>query len=302
MNYDIEELFTTAIMIDKPMLIVEGVDDIKIYENITERINREYDVYAIENIPNYSEGCEEVIRAINDLQTKINENEKNGKYILGIIDADVRHFKNSIPNMKELFVLKYYSIESHFISRSNLKVLIGELTYNGNKNISKEVLDYCESDLEKRLKELYYYSLDALKNAVVKNYISTIGYSDNPGLLYNGSKWPIIEKKKRNLDYFAKKFSLNYDLKNIKRITKGKWLLFYYSSSVLNKLITLKDACRDNKIPQCQYCKRGNYSKCLYKLNASYNVDLIQRKLLTYYDNNELKYIYDRLLLLGSAN
>ncbi len=302
MNFDIEELLTTALIIDKPMIIVEGSDDIKVYENLVERLNREYDVYAIENINNYTEGCDEVIRAIKDLQQKINENDRNEKYILGIIDADVRLFRNSIPNLKGLLVLKYYSFESHFITRSNLKILIGEITNNGNKTISNEVLDYCESDLEQILKELYYYSLEALKNALIENYNSVIGYSDKPGLLYSGHHWTKIKKKKRNLDYFAKKHSLKYDLKTLKRISKGKWLVFYYSSSILNKLKTLKDACKDNKIPQCQFCKKSKHNKCLRKLNSSYNVDLIQKKLLNYYDNNELKYVNDRLLLLNSVN
>ncbi len=302
MNYDIEELFTTAIMVDKPMIIVEGSDDIKVFENLVEQINREYDVYAIENINNYSEGCAQVIRAIEDLQLKINENDRNEKYILGIIDADVRRFRNSIPKLKGLFVLRYYSFESHFISRSNLKILVGEITNNGNKAISKEVLDYCESDLEHKLKELYYYSLEALKNALIKNYNSVIGYSDSPGLLYSGHHWTKIKKIKRNLDYFAKKYSLQYNLKTLKRISKGKWLVFYYSSSVFSRLKTLKDACKDNKIPQCQFCKKSNHNKCLRKLNSSYNVDFIQMKLLNHYDKSELKYVYDRLLLLNNMN
>lgn len=302
MNYDIEELLTTAITIDKPMIIVEGSDDVKIYENIIEHIDRDYDVYAIENIKDYSEGCEEVIRAIADLQLKINESERNDKYILGIIDADVRQFRNTIPNLKCIFVLKYYSFESHFISRSNLKVMVGEVTNNGNTAISKEVLDYCESDLEKHFKELYYYSLESLKNALVVNYNSVIGYSASPGLLFSQHHWAAIKTKKRNLDYFAKKHTIKYDLKTLKRIAKGKWLLFYYSSSVLNRLKTLKDACKDNKLPQCQFCKCSNHNKCLRKLNSNYNVDLIQKKLSNYYDKNELKYIYDRLLLLNSIN
>lgn len=302
MEYDLEELLTAAIMLDKPIILVEGSDDIKLYENLLNNINKECDVYAIENVDSYSEGCDEVIRAIKDIQNKINENPHNERYILGIIDADVRPFRNEIPKIKGLFVLKYYSFESHFITRSNLKKLISEITCNGNKSISEELLDYCESDLEKRFKELYYYSLEALKNSVTNNYNSIVVYSDNAGMLYSNYHLSKIKAKKRTHDYFANKHSLKYNLISLKSIAKGKWLLFYYSSSILSKLKNLKDACKNKLIAPCQFCKKGNYNKCLRKLNGTYDVKQVQNKLLNIYDRDELKYIYDRFNLLGSYN
>jgi hypothetical protein len=261
-------------------------------------ISKEGNVYAIENIENYSEGCSEVIRAIRDLQTRINK--RNRRFLLGIIDGDVHYYRNTIPKLKCIFILKYYSFESHFISKLNLRNLARSLISNSKLNTSKEVIDYCYEEVNTKFGELYYYSLEALKRSLKPNYASVISYSTPAGTLYCNHFLPIIKQKKKRLTYFAKSKKIKFDIKNLKKIAKGKWLLHYFATSSLSRLNRLKVACNNGEITRCQFCSQGKLNKCLRRLNSNYSVDNVKSKLLTMFEENEFRYIFNRLNKLGN--
>ena len=52
------------------------------------------------------------------------------KYVMGIIDRDVRQFLNNLPSKNNLLVLKYYSYETHLITDVTIKRLLEQLTKN----------------------------------------------------------------------------------------------------------------------------------------------------------------------------
>lgn len=298
MTLKLPELFNSAIMTSTPMIIVEGSDDVGFYESVLNHVSKEGNVYAIENILNYAEGCSEVIRAIQDLQSRINE--KNKQFLLGIIDGDVHYYRNTTPKLKCIFILKYYSFESHFISQANLKILIGNLISNSKFSTSKEVMDYCNKEIDIKFRELYYYSLEALKKSLKPNYASVVSYSTPAGTLYCNHFFQAIKQRKYNLNYFARSKKIVFDMNNLKKIAKGKWLLHYFAASSLSRLNNLSLACNNGEITQCQFCSQGKPNKCLRRLNSNYNVDNIKSKLLSMFDEREFRYIFKRFNKLGN--
>lgn len=302
LKYDLEEIVTEAIMSKTPAVIVEGRDDVKFYQRLAAEIRKNVMVYAIENIEEYSEGCNSVIKCIENLQDKIKEREDNINYILGIIDRDARYFRNEIPsNLLGLFVLKYYSYESHFVTRNNLRNLIANVTNIDFNLIDDKALDFVEADLKIDYENLYFMALEALKKACTTGYKASISYRRSAGALIDVSCKTVIlkdiEPKKKALESFAKGFKLTK--KDIKLVAKGKWLLYVFSYSVLKKIRDLNDACTCGLIPKCQFCICGNSEKCLWKLDSNYQLGHIVTFLLNFIDDTEVIYIKDRMRQLA---
>ncbi len=304
-QYDIDELVSTAYTTERPLILVEGADDIQIYDKIS---GQKYIIKAIETVPDYNEGNKSVIDAITYLQEKINNKPKLKKYILGIIDRDARYYRNEIPELECLFVLKYYSIESHFVTQTNLEKVLFEVTNIHSELLNKTLFDFIENDIEKTYKRLYYFSLEALKNACISSYQGIIGYErDNDGkkvtkgrILKDDQLFKKINKKQNELNIFAGSLNLSYNKDVIKSISKGKWLLYIYSHFILKKIKLLQSSCKEKKINQCQYCKIQKYDNCLYKLkNKNIQSDYVETILLNKQDEKELQYLYDRFSELG---
>ena len=309
-QYNLKELVADALMNKYPLILVEGKDDIQIYDKITSNLSIECEIKAIENIPDYGEGNEYIIKAIENLQEVIVTKPELLKYILGIIDRDARFYKDELPELKGLFILKYYSIESNFIARNNLKNALFELTEINSRLCNNELLDYIEKEIKEIYLRLYYVSLEALKNACIKDYSGLIGFSkDIDGreirkgkilkIIKEESLYLSFNKKKDELDEFASTKNISFNLEIVKFISKGKWLLHVYSDFILNKIKKLAEYCKNEQILQCQYCKTGKYNKCLYKLKRAVQIHHVESMLLNKIDENEFKYIYDRFRLLG---
>ena len=107
MKNDLEETVIAAMMCNQPVILVEGQDDIKFYDNIATLEGLSVGVQAIENIADYSEGCEQVCNAMDEVETLIQNDNRLKKYVMGIIDRDVRQFLNNLPSKNNLLVLKY---------------------------------------------------------------------------------------------------------------------------------------------------------------------------------------------------
>ncbi|NOH14850.1 DUF4435 domain-containing protein [Clostridium cochlearium] len=290
-------------MTKNPAVIVEGKDDIKFYKNLCENIKKNIEVIAVDNIKGVADGCTGVIECIESIQDDIKKNINNLKYILGIIDGDVRCYRDEIPNnIYGIFVLKYYSYESHFVTRQNLKNIVGLTASVGKSYIDDKTLDYIEKDVQNDYKKIFYVSLEALKNACIKEYDSIISYKDKPEYIFNNlytgkNIMKSLMRKKNQLDEFAKQYNITFS--DFKKVIKGKWLLYTYYNSVYRNLKKLPDACRNNIITKCQYCKSGQPEKCLWNLDYNYKLEYIISIALNYYDNNELEYINDRLKQLA---
>lgn len=135
MRYDLVRLLNRAIQLNKPFLLVEGKDDPQIYDRIAEKADKQVDIFPVNMVEDYASGCDNVIKAIDKLQPKFDERPENEHLVLGIIDRDSRPYRPlqedeiDYRTLKSLFILKYYSIETYFATRNNLKKLIEKLTY-----------------------------------------------------------------------------------------------------------------------------------------------------------------------------
>lgn len=81
MKNDLEETVIAAMMCNQPVILVEGQDDIKFYDNIATLEGLSVGVQAIENIADYSEGCEQVCNAMDEVETLIQNDNRLKKYV-----------------------------------------------------------------------------------------------------------------------------------------------------------------------------------------------------------------------------
>ena len=71
MKNDLEETVIAAFMCKQPVILVEGQDDIKFYDNIASLKRLSVGVQAIETIDGYSEGCEQVCNAMRSEERRV---------------------------------------------------------------------------------------------------------------------------------------------------------------------------------------------------------------------------------------
>lgn len=306
-KHNLADLLVQSIIRKRPFLLVEGVDDVQIYENIAEKSGKKVDIYIINNIKEYdTAGCDSVIKAVYNLQPKLAERADNIHHFLGIIDSDVRPYRGVQKGEidfsqlldKGLFMLKYYSIETYFATKSNLRKLVRKHTSLTSDMITADLLNLIETEFNNIKSELYFISLEALKNACIPDYEGIIGYDndqineENRRVHFNQQ---LIEKR-NDLNAFAN--DLEISEADFKRICKGKWLLKNYTHKAYSKIQSLSKLCINNQINQCQSCIAQNYQSCLYKHIRGYNVSNVYNDILEYVDEAECQDIIERIKLL----
>lgn len=303
MKYDIDETVAAALMSGEPVILVEGIDDIKFYGNIAEKCNLMINVHAIETIEGYGEGCTEVLRAIEDIQDKIARDDRLQKYVLGIIDRDARYYRGELPNLKCIFVLKYYSYESHLITNVTIKKQIQMMTRVNNSMINDNIINYLLREFDKKLDRAYYIALEALKNSCVPDYKGCVSYSCKAGNIFDRGAfnyiWSKIELKKVELEQFAYEYGITRN--DIKYILKGKWWLHLWCELIVEQAKTFHLRC-GNVFTECQMCKSGKKDKCLWKQEGNFQMGQLKSFLCSIdaIDLEEIRYVYERLKLLAS--
>lgn len=293
MKNDLEETIVAAFMCKQPVIIVEGQDDIKFYDNIATLNGLMVDVQAIETIDGYSEGCDQVCNAIDEAISLIQNDKRLRKYVVGIIDRDVRQYLNTLPAKDNLLVLNYYSYETHLITDATIKKLLEQLTKVPGSLITQDVVDWIKLDFKNQSNELYYFSLEALKKMCDDTYQADITYGLNGGAVIGAGKryrWNLIQPKTNDLNQFATIHNISKS--DLKYIAKGKWLLATWCDYLIKKVKKLHLVC-GTQLPQCNYCKAGQIDKCLWKPSSSFQVVEIESLLYTqqFIDLNEVNYI-----------
>ncbi len=295
MENDLEETIIAAFMCKRPVVIVEGQDDIKFYDNIASLNNILIDVQAIEMIAEYSEGCKQVCNAMEEVSRIIQNDSRLKKYIIGIIDKDVREYLDEIPSCDNLLVLKYYSYETHLITDVTIKKLIEQLTMISESSITDDVIKVFKQSFTEVARKLYYFSLEALKKRFDNSYQANVGYGEKSGaLIGNGGeyKWRLIEEKINDLDQFASIHNITPD--NLKSIANGKWFLEAWCECLTKEVKELHKLC-GTAIPMCKYCSSGQKNKCLWRASSTFQREQIKSLLYTtqFIDVDEVKYISD---------
>ena len=295
------QLISRARMEKKPLIVVEGKEDIHIYEQFAKKVNKNVRVRAVETFPEYSEGCKQVKKFIEDAQDEISKNEENKKFILGIVDRDATYFRNELPELECLFVLRAYSFESHFVTRNNLEYAL-ENYLNSNFGITNKIIDYIMNEFYKSLSIFYYFSLEALKNACVKDYSGVVRFKMSHGHLKNvDDLTEDIMAKKDELDQFAS--GLNIRFSDAQIIIKGKWLLDHFIENTLKSISKLSDNCISNSLidgqERCTFCQNEITDKCSWKPKRGYNINTYRGFIFQYHEVSEVEYIYEKFRRLG---
>ncbi|WP_318475554.1 DUF4435 domain-containing protein [Photobacterium leiognathi] len=283
-----------------PSIIVEGVDDIPIYDELVNNIEHDYKVFAVENLEGFNAGCDGVISAMNYIDALPRSRHDYEKFIIGIIDKDVKDFRNEIPDNKYIFPLKYYSMESHFICKD---LIIDLVKYSTKTTASLRDLQLENLIFEKimtSLNNLYYISLDALYGSLDSNYKSDISYSATVGRFKDPVLLNKIELKKTQLQEFADSKGISFNIESMKKFIKGKWLLDVFCIEFEKKLKELPLECTSGAIQSCQCCISEAEEKCLYKIKEGVNHKSIKTYLMTSTNHNEFGYVKERLLAMSS--
>lgn len=300
-HYEIDEIFNEAVMTGIPSLIVEGIDDVTIYSNICCSNNLKAEIYAVEHIEGFSEGCIEVIKSIKALTKLINDDYVLEEHILGVIDKDVRDFRADIPNLAALLVLKYYSIESHFISKSAVNHILNLCSKLEKSYIDDELCSLIAHHIELKIGELYYCYLESLKASVEPTYQPLCSYSFHLGRFNKQEVIDAIMLKKDELDTFACKLNISNCLDDIKKIANGKWLIDLFSQELINIVNYLKDSCKEHKIKTCKSCLNEAFEKCFYRINEGVTNKTIKSISLSNTIGDEFSYIANRIASLNGA-
>ncbi len=272
----IENIFIQAEM-SGAIVIVEALSDRQIYTQLADKFASQVGVTIYP--ANYFEecnadNCENVIQAIRILQDGFNEDADNLKHVLGIIDRDSTAYQNpekwvEINQLKGLLILRYYSIETYFVTSNNLSQVICAFTKAIPTDISATFL----AELEKTFKEsqeiLYYMGLDALmthcqEGKFFNKWWSNLRFDKMKKGLEVAKKCSCLiftqdtkqhkafkkikktfggieafnaehlGRKKNDLDKFA--FQNKISASQIKEIVSGKWYLLHYVKTIHEEL------------------------------------------------------------------
>ncbi len=302
----INNLLANAVITERPLIVVEGKDDIQFYDTISERIDREFKIMAVENINGYTEGCDKVIDLTSDIQNALIQQPNLQKLYLGIIDKDARDYRdihhfNTINAYLNLFILNYYSYESHYITRENIRKVIKQFTSINNDLLGEVFVENTFLEITSSIVDILYYpSLEALKNATTQNYVTEVGYSDKfHAFTRNPNKVAAVIAKQNDLNLVADNFNLTKNFGTLKLFSKGKWVLECFADLMKVKLNSLDEHCKNGNIAQCQYCENGVNDKCLYKTKPLLNNTNIASLVLSSIDINETDYIAQKLSQLN---
>lgn len=293
--YEIDELLNEAVMTGVPILIVEGIDDISIYSDVSQKVTFDVEVYAVETIEGYGEGCDQVIAAVEELNTLQNDSHNLSNHILGVIDKDVRDFRGEIPDIDPILVLNYYSIESHFVSKTIVEYILHLCTKVDKELITDGICQIIMDEIETKLLDLYYFSLESLKNSLEVDYDAKFSYSFSCGRINDQHTRELVLSKRAILDDFATENNLRPCLDTLKAITKGKWLIDVFSTELIGSINNLKKKCEEQVISSCRSCITEAYDKCLYRIKDGFTKKTIKSLALSNVNGSEFNYIIERI-------
>lgn len=296
--YEVDEILNEAIMTGVPSIIVEGIDDISIYIDLSRHATFDIEVYAVEHIEGFGQGCDQVLKAIEALEEIPAIDIELQAHILGIIDKDVRDFRNELPRSPAILVLKHYSIESHFVSKAVIANTLQLCTKASQKMVTDQLCSLIMSEIENKLLNIYYHSLEALRNAIERNYTAAFAYSYSAGRLKDAHANQIIEGKRQELDEFAGSLQLNRSIESVKSIGSGKWLIEIFSDELFCFINGLQELCRTEHIKRCLSCMTNAHDKCLYRMKEGIRSNTIKSLAMSHVVGSEFDYIVDRILQL----
>ena len=304
LQYQISTLLAAALMSEEPLVIVEGGDDVEFYKKITDnKINVKCSEVIINSENNkYKPGCDGVIKIVEDVQTLLERDPRLEKFFLGIIDADYRNYsEETYSGYKGLFILKYYSYESHFCTDNSVINFISAVTGARKDEITEDILEIAKKGIEEHVKELYYVGLQALEG-ILNQRTTLVSYDMTAENLFEEHEGNTIVKQVMErvdeLDEFASEQEIKKE--HYRCIIRGKWLLYTVAKIVYDNISEIKKSCKEALIEQCDFCRNEQYSQCIW----GKKMELKRSQLVHYFIYNnlmepEITYIKDKINTLG---
>ncbi|WP_395608568.1 hypothetical protein [Pseudomonas sp. B22129] len=266
MLYDVEEVYSQSIMTKMPIIIVEGVDDVPLYDRICNSKSKRASVFAVETLEGFGQGCISLIKAMDKVKGLPESKFDPQDFIAGMIDKDVRDFRGEIPRNDLVFVLRHYSIESHFVFPDILESLLAYSTRTTSDLRSPALISSIADCVGRSFEVLYLASLEALKGALDPTYFSDVSYSYPYGRVKDLALIKKIKQKEADLLNFAELHGLQFDLHSLRMMSRGKWLLSVFCEEVERAILELPASCKAGAVAKCQFCVAVAHEQCLYKL------------------------------------
>ncbi len=282
-------------MTKTPTVVVEGIDDVPVYDNLAEQLEGTFQILAVENIDGYSAGCDGVTSAMDYINGLSPSKFNYKKFIVGIIDKDIKDYRGEISSNGYIFPLKYYSMESHFVCREITNELI-KFSTKTTSGMRGEVLEsYVYNKVISSLNLLYLISLEALKGGIDRNYTAEVSFSSNVGRFKDPTLISRIREKEELLLSFAHSLELSFSIESMRKFVKGKWLLEVFCIEIEKVIKTLSLECSNNEFDTCQFCISEAYDKCLYKIKDGINHKVIKCHAMNFTNNSNFEYIKSKL-------
>jgi hypothetical protein len=295
MEFNLGEIYIQSIMTKIATVVVEGPDDVPIYDSICTKLAKKFDVIAVENIDDFSEGSEGVISAMREINAMSHNRYNPKNYIIGVIDKDVRDFRGEVPENELVFMLNQYSIESHFASPEVLDDVTRKAIKATSDLRGENLNSYVLGKLKESIDQLYLYSLEALKGATDSSYNAQFSYSYKYGRINDPVIRVEIYKREESLLVFADSVGIQKSIEDLKIISKGKWLLSFFCETLENIYKDLPDDCSNEHIAKCQFCLNETTNKCQYKLKEGVSHLSLKGFAIENTEIAELNYVRDRL-------
>ncbi|HFZ8994406.1 TPA: DUF4435 domain-containing protein [Citrobacter freundii] len=297
MKYEISEILNTAIMTRTISIIVEGVDDIQVYDGIAKSANKVAEIYPIETIDGYSPGCNHVVKAMDDILEIPQSNTSHSNFIIGIIDKDIKDFRGELPVNPLVLTLKYYSMESHFIHKDALPNIFELITKTPRSLITTRFIEHLYEHIEINNEDFFLVCLESLKNSLLNEYESDFAYSYSEGRIFSEEDVRKVRLKRNELLAFADSLSISNNIDDLKKISKGKWLLHFFCVKTLRAAQQYKDLCGTPPVQQCVMCTGNGHSSqhCLYKLKDAITTKNLKHLLKSNVWLQDFDYIRNKL-------
>ena len=287
MRLSVHSAIVSAYQLNRPLVIVEGVDDLPIYTKISNEINSDIKVKVIELFKGCSPGCLEIENQLAIINGQYNDDHHIYSYFVGILDKDVKDIRGEIMNLPGAFYLSNYSFENHFVTKESLQHLVSLITSVTEDEIDDRVTDLLIDTINASLIDFFYATLEALKNSLEPGYIGLVGFAaDYDNLLKNRSQdmQEEFNSRKIGLDTFAQTYNMNLScILDMHLYCKGKWHLKYFLTKIQEVIHVLKDNC-GSLVQQCQRCEintlSGNNSgPCLYTQKNKLQTDIMMKSI-----------------------
>ena len=248
MQLSVHDAIKNAIMTRKPLVIVEGKDDLPIYVKLTKQINNNFNVKPIEYFKECVSGCYEIETKIEEINSLYSSNHTIYNMFIGIVDRDTREFRNTFKNLNGILYLDTYSFENSYVTKETLLNVVEHLTSVTENELNNNLSDTIINKINESSSTFYFTTLEALKNSVEVGYSGLLGFSDNYNkVLMNPNLLDELNNKKIYLEEFARYNNItNTCILTMHRFCKGKWHLSYFVNAICKHTKDIHNYCGDS--------------------------------------------------------